>query len=83
MLLPFPKGWNTAVAGYAQVIGGLLYSLAELVKMIGLCVGGVSPLDVCFDSFPSLIVGVVVAANGLGQLGLGAKSEEIKTEIKG
>lgn len=82
LLLPLPKGWNTAVGSYAQIIGGLLYALAELVRMIGLCVSGESPLDTCFNSFPTLIMGVVVAANGLSQIGLGAKVEDVKADTK-
>lgn len=78
----FPKGMNTVVAGWTQIIGGLLFALSELLRVATSCLNGTFDLGMCIDALPPLVIAVAVAANGLGQLGLGGKVEEVKEVSK-
>lgn len=81
LLAPFPKGTNTIIAGYTQIIGGLLFALSELLKVVTACLDGSFAISMCIDSLPPLVIAVAVAANGLGQLGLGGKVEEVNAGL--
>lgn len=78
LLNPLPKGMNTVVGGWTQLIGGLFLALAQLFQMVTDCLNGALSLSACIDSLPPLVVAVAVAGNGLAQLGLGSKVEEVK-----
>ncbi len=80
MLNPLPKGWNTIIAGWTQIIGGILVAIAELLRVATDCLNGVMTISQCIDSLPPLVIAVAVAANGLGQLGIGSKVEEVKAK---
>ncbi len=80
--VPGMKGVQTLVGSWGQIIGGLLFSLAEFVKLVTDCVSGATALDICVNNFPLVIGGLVVAFNGLSQLGLGSKVEEVKATTK-
>ncbi len=80
--VPGMKGIQTQVASWTQIIGGLLYALAELLHVVSGCLSGDIAIAQCFDSVPALFIAVAVAANGLGTLGLGSKVEEVKDTTK-
>ncbi len=82
MYTPFPNGTNTMIAGYTQLIGGLLFALSELLKVATQCLNGALTVSMCVDALPPLVIAVAVAANGLGQLGLGNKVEQVKADTK-
>jgi phosphotransferase system glucose/maltose/N-acetylglucosamine-specific IIC component len=79
---PLPKGMNTQVAGYTQLIGGLLLALAQLFQLLTDCLTGTLEIGTCISSAMPMLIAIAVAANGLGQLGLGAKVEAVKTDTK-
>lgn len=80
--IPGLNGYKTAIGAWTQILGGLLYALAELLKLVTDCLNGATALDACFNNLPTLVMGVVVAANGLGQLGIGSKVENVKATVK-
>lgn len=82
MNVPGLKGVQTQIGSWTQIIGGLFYALAELFKLIADCANGVSALNACFDQLPTMVVGVIIAANGLSQLGIGSKVEDVKSTTK-
>lgn len=79
--IPGMDGIKTAVAGWAQIIGAFLFALTQLVQLVADCLNGVTALDACIDRFPALVAAVVVAANGLGYLGVGDKIEKLKASL--
>ncbi len=80
MYTPFPHGTNTKIAGWTQIIGGLLFALSELLKVATQCLDGSLTVSMCIDAMPPLVIAVAVAANGLGQLGIGNKVEAVKAD---
>jgi hypothetical protein len=79
-MITFPSltGYKTKIAGYTQIIGGVLYALAEFLKLATDCLNGIVPLDACIQHIPTAAIAVAIAANGLGQLGIGHKIERLK-----
>lgn len=82
MNIPGLKGMQTAIASWLQIIGGLLFALSELFRVLNECLIGTLGLSQCFDAVPPLAIAVAIAANGLGTLGLGSKVEDVKTTAK-
>ncbi len=76
------KGYQTAIASWLQIIGGLLFALSELFRVLTECLTGSLDIGDCFDALPPLAIAVAIAANGLGTLGLGSKVEEVKDTTK-
>jgi len=72
-LLPKLNGYKTALGSLIQVIVGLLVAAVEFLSLANDCLNGVQPLDACFDNLPLALMGVLAAANGLAQFGLGHK----------
>ncbi len=83
--LPIPglKNFKTIVGSYTQMICGLLVAVVALLNGVIDCLGGVSPLDVCLNRLPMLFLGVMAAANGLANLGLGHKLLLLKEKLSG
>ena len=73
--IPGLNGIKTAVAGWALLITGL----GELLLTIGQCLSGTLDLQVCLEKIPQLFNSVVVAAMGLGFLGIGHKIQKLKS----
>ena len=73
---PFLGKFKTIVGSYTQIIAGLLMSVVELLNLVNDCVNGATGFEACLNNLPLAFMGVVAAANGLAQLGIGHKIEK-------
>lgn len=74
--LPGMDGYKTRVGAWAQLIAALLLAVSQLIAAANDCLQGVTALQACANSLPVLFGAVIVAGNGLAQLGLGHKLEK-------
>ena len=75
--IPGIDGYKRLIGSWVQIISGLLMSIVQLLSGINDCIQGAAALDVCFNTLPLLFMGVIAAANGIAQLGLADKQQQI------
>lgn len=71
--IPGLNNAKTALGSWTQIAAGLLLALAQLLKLVSDCVNGVTVFQSCLDQLPLAFLGVIAAANGLANLGIGHK----------
>lgn len=81
--IPGLNGLKTVIGSWTQIICGLLLAVVDLLKAVNDCVSGATAFDVCLNTLPVLFMGVIAAANGLANLGLGHKLEKLRNATFG